>query len=53
MTVFHRLPIRGIQRDGEIADMATYIRNAWGNSAPPVSATEVGKARRAFAERSD
>ena len=24
-----------------IADMASYIRNAWGNSAPPVDATQV------------
>lgn len=29
----------------EIADIATYIRNSWGNSAPPVSASQVGKLR--------
>jgi mono/diheme cytochrome c family protein len=39
--------------DDQVAAVVSYIRNAWGNSAPPVSATEVGKARRAFAERSD
>jgi mono/diheme cytochrome c family protein len=31
--------------DQEIADVATYIRNAWGNAAPHVSAAEVAKAR--------
>ena len=38
--------------DDQVAAVVSYIRNAWGNSAPPVSAAEVGKARRAF-ERSD
>jgi mono/diheme cytochrome c family protein len=32
--------------DREIADVATYIRNAWGNAAPHVTAAEVAKARR-------
>jgi mono/diheme cytochrome c family protein len=31
--------------DKEIADVTTYIRNAWGNAAPAVTATEVAKAR--------
>jgi mono/diheme cytochrome c family protein len=31
--------------DQEIADVATYIRNAWGNAAPHVSAAEVARAR--------
>jgi len=35
--------------DGEIADAASYLRNAWGNSAPPVSATAVYELRRALA----
>ena len=39
--------------DDQVAAVVSYIRNAWGNSAPPVSAADVGKARRAFAERSD
>jgi mono/diheme cytochrome c family protein len=34
--------------DGEIADVASYIRNAWGNSAPPVSATQVHNLRPAL-----
>jgi mono/diheme cytochrome c family protein len=32
--------------DQEIADVATYIRNAWGNAAPAVTPAEVAKARR-------
>jgi mono/diheme cytochrome c family protein len=33
--------------DQEIADVATYIRNAWGNAAPAVTPEQVAKARRA------
>ena len=33
--------------DSEIADVATYIRNSWGNAAPAVSPAEVAKARQA------
>jgi mono/diheme cytochrome c family protein len=32
--------------DQEIADVATYIRNAWGNAAPVVTAEQVAKARK-------
>jgi mono/diheme cytochrome c family protein len=32
--------------DQEIADVATYIRNSWGNAAPAVTPAEVAKARR-------
>jgi mono/diheme cytochrome c family protein len=32
--------------DQEIADVATYIRNSWGNAAPPVTPAQVAKARR-------
>jgi mono/diheme cytochrome c family protein len=39
--------------DDQVAAVLTYIRNSWGNAAPAVSASEVGKARRAFVERSD
>jgi mono/diheme cytochrome c family protein len=31
--------------DQEIADVATYIRNSWGNAAPAVTADRVAKAR--------
>jgi mono/diheme cytochrome c family protein len=40
-------------KDNEVAAVVTYIRNAWGNAAPAVGASEVGKARSAFVERSD
>lgn len=33
--------------DQEIADVATYIRNAWGNAAPAVTPGQVAKARKA------
>ncbi len=32
--------------DQEIADVANYIRNSWGNAAPPVTPAQVKKARR-------
>jgi mono/diheme cytochrome c family protein len=31
--------------DQEVADVATYVRNAWGNHASPVSADQVHKVR--------
>jgi len=31
--------------DAQVAAVATYVRNSWGNSAPVVSASEVGKLR--------
>ena len=36
----------GKYSDSEIADVATYIRNSWGNAAPPVTPAQVAKARR-------
>jgi len=42
-----------ILADGQVAAVTTYIRNAWANSAPPVSAGDVQKARQVFVERSD
>jgi mono/diheme cytochrome c family protein len=39
--------------DEEIAAVATYIRNAWGNSAPPVAAGDVKTTRQMLVERSD
>jgi mono/diheme cytochrome c family protein len=39
--------------DEEVAAVLTYVRNAWGNAAPPVAARDVTKARRDFAERKD
>jgi mono/diheme cytochrome c family protein len=42
-----------ILNNEEIAAVVTYIRNAWGNSAPPVTASDVEKTRQALVERSD
>ncbi len=39
--------------DEQVAAVATYIRQAWGNSAPPVSASEAASARQSLVERSD
>ena len=37
--------------DEQIASVATYVRNAWGNSAPEVSRGKVAKLRRLHGER--
>jgi mono/diheme cytochrome c family protein len=42
------MPAFATLNDGEIADVASYIRNAWGNGAPPVSATQVHALRQAL-----
>jgi mono/diheme cytochrome c family protein len=39
--------------DDQVAAVVTYIRNAWGNSAPTIEAATVTKTRRVLAERSD
>jgi mono/diheme cytochrome c family protein len=39
--------------DDQVAAVATYVRNAWGNRAPPVDATMVGKTRHALEQRND
>jgi mono/diheme cytochrome c family protein len=33
--------------DGQIAAVASYVRNTWGNSAPPVGPDQVGSLRKA------
>ena len=40
------MPVYPKWSDQEIADVASYIRNAWGNAAPAVTAAQVAKARR-------
>jgi mono/diheme cytochrome c family protein len=42
-----------ILNDDQVAAVLTYIRNAWGNAAPPIAASEVGKARKMLVERTD
>jgi mono/diheme cytochrome c family protein len=39
--------------DDQVAAVATYVRNAWGNRAPPVDAATVGKTRHALEQRND
>jgi mono/diheme cytochrome c family protein len=39
-------PYAGKMSDQEVADVVSYIRNAWGNAAPAVTAAEVAKARK-------
>jgi mono/diheme cytochrome c family protein len=42
-----------VLNDDQVAAVVTYIRNSWGNSAPPVSANDASKARATLVERSD
>ena len=42
-----------ILKDDQIADVLTYIRNSWGNSASAVDAAAVKTERQALVERSD
>ena len=39
--------------DAEVAAVATYVRNAWGNQAPVVTASQVAKLRRKVAAKPD
>jgi mono/diheme cytochrome c family protein len=45
----HPMPDFGKLDDGQIADVASYIRNAWGNSAPAVSASDAHALRQSLA----
>jgi len=42
-----------ILNDGQVAAVLTYIRNAWGNAASPVSVGEVNKTRHVLIEQTD
>jgi mono/diheme cytochrome c family protein len=37
--------------DAQVAAVATYVRNSWGNAAPAVSASDVGRLRRKVAAK--
>ena len=39
--------------DAEVAAVTTYIRNAWGNAAPSVTASDVADARKTLSRRAD
>jgi mono/diheme cytochrome c family protein len=38
--------------DAQIADVLTYVRNSWGNAAPPVTADAVARLRKQLAQGS-
>jgi hypothetical protein len=40
-------------KDDQIAMILTYIRNEWGNSAPPITAEQVAKIREETADRTE
>jgi len=42
-----------VMNDDQVAAVATYIRNSWGNAAPAVNVGDVTKERAALTERSD
>jgi mono/diheme cytochrome c family protein len=47
------LPWRDVLKDDEIAAVLTYVRNEWGNKAPPVAVDQVKAIRDETAGRSD
>jgi mono/diheme cytochrome c family protein len=48
------MPTFGWLLDNEqVAAVTTYVRNAWGNVAPAVDASDVSRARRSLAQRGD
>jgi alcohol dehydrogenase (quinone), cytochrome c subunit len=50
----YRMPqFRAQLSNQQIADVVTFIRNGWGNSAPPVSASEVADLRKSTDPASD
>jgi len=46
-------PFGWLLTDDQVAAVTTYVRNAWGNAAPPVTAGEVSSARSSFAKQGD
>lgn len=44
------MPAFPVLSDAELADVATYIRNSWGNKAEPVSASDVKSLRKVLKE---
>jgi mono/diheme cytochrome c family protein len=46
-------PFDWLLTDDQVAAVTTYVRNAWGNAAPPVSAGDVSKVRESLARRGD
>jgi mono/diheme cytochrome c family protein len=52
-TVTYSMPGFGALKDKDIADVTTFIRNAWGNKASPVSEKDVKALRKALATAND
>ncbi len=50
---YRMTPFRVLLRDDQIADIATFIRQSWGNTAPAVSAEDVAKLRKSTDPTSD
>ena len=46
-------PFGWLLDDEQVAAVTTYVRNAWGNAAPAVDASDVSRARRSLARRGD
>jgi mono/diheme cytochrome c family protein len=46
-------PFGWLLTDDQVAAVTTYIRNAWGNAAPAVTANDASGARTSLAQRSD
>jgi mono/diheme cytochrome c family protein len=46
-------PFDWLLTDDQVAAVTTYVRNAWGNAAPAVTARDVSAARTSLARRSD
>ncbi len=50
---YRMTPFRVLLRDDQIADIATFVRQSWGNTAPAVSAADVAKLRTSTDPTSD
>lgn len=46
-------PFNWLLTDDQVAAVATYVRNAWGNAAPAVTAADASRARASLTGRSD
>lgn len=47
------MPPHGFLSDEELAGILTFIRQSWGNEAPPITPEEVARVREAVGERSE
>lgn len=47
------MPAHGFLSDEELASILTFVRQSWGNEAPPITPEEVARIREAAGERTD